>query len=85
MDHRIKFKICMKGWRDGSTVKNTDYSSRGPGFNFQNVHDNQQPSITLVPENPASSSDLLGHCTMWYTDIHVSKTLIHIKKSSKEI
>jgi hypothetical protein len=23
----------LKGWRDGSVVKSTDYSSRGPEFN----------------------------------------------------
>ena len=27
-------KIGHKGWRDGSVVKRTGFSSRDPGFNF---------------------------------------------------
>ena len=32
-------------WRDGSAVKNTDCSSRGPGFNSQQPHGGSQPSV----------------------------------------
>jgi hypothetical protein len=33
------------GWRDGSAVKSTDCSSRGPEFNSQQLHGGSQPSI----------------------------------------
>jgi hypothetical protein len=34
------------GWRDGSSVKSTDCSSRGPEFNSQQPHGGSQPSVT---------------------------------------
>ena len=33
------------GWRDGSEVKSTDCSSRGPEFNSQQPHGVSQPSV----------------------------------------
>jgi hypothetical protein len=33
------------GWRDGSAVKSTDCSSRGPEFNSQQPHGGSQPSV----------------------------------------
>jgi hypothetical protein len=33
------FKTVVWGWRDGSAVKSTDYSPRGPEFNSQQPHD----------------------------------------------
>ena len=45
------YKIELsRGWRDGSEVKNTDCSSRGPEFrgpefNSQQPHGGSQPSI----------------------------------------
>jgi hypothetical protein len=35
----------IRGWRDGSVVKSTDFSSRGPEFNFQQPHSGSQPSV----------------------------------------
>ena len=35
----------MRGWRDGSVVKNTVCSSRGPEFNSQKPHGGSQPSV----------------------------------------
>jgi hypothetical protein len=35
----------MKGWRDGSEIKSTGCSSRGPEFNSQHPHGGSQPSI----------------------------------------
>lgn len=32
----------------------------------------------LAVGDPVASSGLCGHCTMWYTDMLTSKTLIHI-------
>ncbi|CAO2590642.1 hypothetical protein LEMLEM_LOCUS5939, partial [Lemmus lemmus] len=37
------------GWRDGSVVKSTDCSSRGPGFNSQHPHGSSQLSEDPVP------------------------------------
>jgi hypothetical protein len=33
------------GWRDGSAVKSTVFSSKGPEFNFQQLHSGSQPSV----------------------------------------
>ena len=42
------------GWRDGSVVKSTDWSSRGPEFNSLQPHGGSQPS--------AMGSDALFWC-----------------------
>jgi hypothetical protein len=43
---KINFKKEKKrGWRDGSVVKNTDCSSRGPEFKSQQPHGGLQPSV----------------------------------------
>jgi hypothetical protein len=39
------FKNPERGWRDGSAVESTDYSSRGPEFNSQQPHGSSQPSV----------------------------------------
>jgi hypothetical protein len=36
-------------WRDGSVVKNSDCSSRGPAFNTQQPHGGSQPSVMKIP------------------------------------
>jgi hypothetical protein len=38
-------KNQKRSWRDGSVVKSTDCSSRGPEFNFQQAHGGS-PSVT---------------------------------------
>jgi hypothetical protein len=38
-------KVIFKGWRDGSAVKSTNCSSRGPEFNSQQPHGGSQPSV----------------------------------------
>lgn len=63
---KITVTLAMKTsawevWGDGSAVKSTCYSSRGPGFGSQNPHKGSQPSITAVPEDRLSSSALLGY------------------------
>ncbi|EGW02084.1 hypothetical protein I79_018435 [Cricetulus griseus] len=40
-----KLKYDTRGRRDGSVVKSTDCSSRGPEFNSQQPHGGSQPSI----------------------------------------
>jgi hypothetical protein len=37
-----KLKNEPEGWRDGSVVKSTDCSSRGPEFNSQQPHGGSQ-------------------------------------------
>ena len=39
------FSKTNMDWRDGSVVKSTDYSSRGPEFKSQQPHGGSQPSI----------------------------------------
>jgi hypothetical protein len=39
-------KIIKRGRRDGSAVKSTDCSSKGPEFKSQQPHGGSQPSIT---------------------------------------
>jgi hypothetical protein len=37
--------IIIRGWRDGSVVKSSDCSFRGPEFNSQQPHGGSQPSV----------------------------------------
>ncbi|EDM16219.1 rCG63685 [Rattus norvegicus] len=39
------FRIPFGGWRDGSVVKSTVCSSRGPEFNSQQPRGGSQPSV----------------------------------------
>jgi hypothetical protein len=39
-------KNTIRGWRDGSVVKSTDCSAKGPEFKSQQPHGGLQPSIT---------------------------------------
>jgi hypothetical protein len=41
----LKFNTDNLGWRDGTGVKSTDCSSRGPGFNSQQPHGGSQASV----------------------------------------
>jgi len=41
----IRAKMCFQGLGDGSAVKSTDCSSRGPEFNSQQPHGGSQPSV----------------------------------------
>jgi len=40
-----KKRTLAVGWRDGSVVKSTDCSPRGPEFNSQQPHGGSQPSV----------------------------------------
>jgi hypothetical protein len=42
---QTKTKVNYWGWRDGSVVKSTDCSFRGPEFNSQQPHGGSQPSV----------------------------------------
>ena len=60
-------RFTFLDWRDGSLVKSTDCSSRGPKFSSQHPHGSSQ---LTVPYNCHSSSRA-GHP---HTDIHAGKT-----------
>ena len=49
------------GWRDGSVIKNTGCSCRGPRFSSQHPHGGSQPSVTPAPGNLMPSSGLSWH------------------------
>jgi hypothetical protein len=55
------------GWREGSEVKSTVCSSRGPEFNSQQSHGGSQPSVM--------GSDAL----FWPAGTHVGRTCMHNK------
>jgi hypothetical protein len=50
-----------RGWRDGSVVKNTSCSSRGPEFSSQQPHGGSQPSVM------GSNDALFWHAGCRYT------------------
>jgi hypothetical protein len=54
----VHLKFWIKDWGDGSAVKTTGCSSRGPRFNCQHPSDSSQLSVTQVPEDPISSFGL---------------------------
>jgi hypothetical protein len=41
----LLLRSVLRGRRDGSEVKSTDFSSRGPEFNSQQPHGGLQPSV----------------------------------------
>jgi len=41
----LVFESLSLGWRDGSAVRSTDCSSRGPEFNSQQPHGGSHPSV----------------------------------------
>ena len=41
----VVIRNSTKGWRDGSAVKSTDCSSKGPELNSQQPHGGSQPSV----------------------------------------
>lgn len=61
-DFFCTLKICKRDWRDGSVVKSTHCTCRGPMFSSQHSQGHSQPSETLVPGNLTGSPGLCGHC-----------------------
>jgi hypothetical protein len=62
-----KNNIYIGGWREGSAIKSTGCSSRGPEFNSQQLHGGSQPYITV--------SDVL----FWHVGVHADTALMCIK------
>ena len=75
--------------KDGSVVKSSGGSFRGPRFDSQHPHGSSQPYVRSVSVTPASSFGLTGHqANAWYTCKHTqvythtqSKTFISIKQN----
>ncbi|EDL40873.1 mCG1043924, partial [Mus musculus] len=63
------FKAEKGDWKDGSEVKSTGCSSRGPEFNSQQPHGGSQPSIIR--------SGVLFWPAGIYTDISLFNALLH--------
>ena len=61
-------KARVGGWRDGSVVKSTGYSSRGPEFKSQHPHGSSRLSVTPVWDIRSVRS----------ADIHADKTSPHL-------
>lgn len=59
-------KCKIRCWRDDSAVNSTGCSCGEPRFGYQHPVGSQQPS-------------LWEHCTPWYSYIHASKTVIHVR------
>jgi hypothetical protein len=58
------FKSCVyRGWRDGSEVKSTGCSSRGPQFDSQQPYGGSQPSV------------MRSGALSWLADINAGRTL----------
>jgi hypothetical protein len=71
-------KNDVAGWRDGSVVKNTDYSSRGPEFNSQQPHGGLQPSVmgsTAMSED--SYSVLINKNKYFLKNLKKRKMMLH--------
>lgn len=61
-------------------VKSTGYPYRGPDFLSQDVHGSLWLSVTSVLQMSMPSSELqLAPGTHEYTNIHVGKTVLHVK------
>lgn len=76
------FKLHL-GWRDGSGVKGTGCTSRGPGFCSQHLHS----SLQLTDSSSRGSDAQCGNqILIWYIYIYVSKhiyieTFFKLKKN----
>jgi hypothetical protein len=74
-------KQSKVGWRDGSAVRSTGFSSRRPEVDFQYLCAVLQPSVN----SSSRGSDRLFwpvryQAHTWYTGMRVGKIPIHIKR-----
>jgi hypothetical protein len=70
----LELRSFLWGWRDGSVVKNTDCSSKGPEFKSKQPHGGSQPSVMR--------SDALFWCCLKtatvYLDIIMNKSFFFL-------
>lgn len=70
----------MQVWGDGSVIKHTGCSYRGPRFDSQYPHSGSQPFVTSVPEDLMPDSGFHGHQELqYYADMYSKKIHTHIK------
>lgn len=68
------------GWKDSSTVKNTNCSFRGSRPDPPRPHDGSQPSTSKRVQLPLLAC--MDTAYMWYTDMYIGKTSqIKVNKS----
>lgn len=73
----LEKNVEHRGWSlDGSEVKTTCCSCRGPRFSSQHPHGGSKPSVTPVLQNLVPSSDLFKHqagswCIYTHVGIHI--------------
>jgi hypothetical protein len=60
-------KLIKGGWRDGSVVKSTDCSSRGPEFKSQQAAQRLTTSHNKIV------------CPLWLAGMHADRALAYIK------
>ena len=70
---RVSVKLRSGDWRDGSVVKSTGYSSRGPEFDSQQPHGASRPSVM--------GSDAL----FWHPGTQICRESTHLHKINKYI
>lgn len=72
-----KAKNFYRIWRNGSKVRSTGYSSKGPRFDSYYAEGCSKTFVTTVPGNPISFLASLG---TKHTDVHAGKTVMHLIK-----
>lgn len=79
LTHKVILKSKQRGWRVGSTVKNTCCSAEDQSL-VASIHMVPQNNLlTRVPGDLIPSTDCLRHKHACDVNIHATKTLIHIK------
>ena len=66
-------KAAFKGLRDGSVVKGTGYSCRGPKFSSQNPHGRSQLPVNLIPRDLVPPPGLCRPLGMYAVFLHTCK------------
>jgi hypothetical protein len=67
-----ELKGTRRGWRDGSEVKSTDCSSRGPDFNSQQPHGGSQPPV-MRSDTPSSGVSEDNYSVLMYNNKSLKK------------
>jgi hypothetical protein len=57
--YNVSIRFTWKDWRDGSAVKSTDCSSRGPEFKSQKPRGGSQSSVQLQPTHTHKINTLI--------------------------
>lgn len=75
--------IDVRDLRNNSVSKSAGFSSKGPGFDSQYLH-NRELCVTSDPGDLAPLSGLCGHqAHIWHINVHADKTPMCVKISFK--